>query len=27
MTKPSADRIIALRMRYNIDLNWLFDDE
>ncbi|WP_219834240.1 helix-turn-helix transcriptional regulator [Paenibacillus sp. R14(2021)] len=25
ITKPSAETIIALRKRYNI--NWLFDDE
>ncbi|MEF2245127.1 helix-turn-helix domain-containing protein [Paenibacillus sp. IITD108] len=27
ITKPSAETIIALRKRYSIDLNWLFDDE
>lgn len=27
ITKPSAETIIALRKRYDVDLNWLFDDK
>ncbi|WP_027087423.1 helix-turn-helix domain-containing protein [Cohnella panacarvi] len=26
ITKPSAETLIALRKRYNVDLNWLLTD-